>query len=104
MSRILLAVELGEALGAVAALQQERLAGGNLGEPGLQAPRLAGEDQRRIAAQRVLDAAEGVLVGIAGHLPDRQAAPAFWGPCFGHGKISWVGAAPPSVTFVSRPL
>ncbi len=69
-------VELGEALGAVAALQQEGLAGGDIGQPVLQPPRLAGEDQRREAVQRLLDPGERGLVGIARHLPDRQAAPA----------------------------
>ena len=69
-------MELGKAFGAVAALQQERLAGGDIGEPVLQAPRLAGKDQRRVGAQRLLDAAERGLVGIAGNLADREAAPA----------------------------
>ena len=49
-------VELGEAFGAVAALQQEGLAGGDVGQPVLQAARLAGENQRRIPVQRLLDA------------------------------------------------
>ena len=81
-------VELGEALGAVAALQQERLAGGDIGQPVLQAPRLAGEDQRREAAQRLLDAGERGLVGIARHLPDRQAAPALGGPSSRASRLS----------------
>ena len=69
-------MELGEALGAVAALQQEGLAGGDIGQPLLQPPRLAGEDQRRVAMQGLLDALQCGLVGISGHLPYRQAAPA----------------------------
>ncbi len=42
--------EVGEALGTVAALQQEGLAIGDLGQRRLELARLAGEDQRRIAA------------------------------------------------------
>ena len=42
-------VELGKALGAIAALQQEGLAGRDVGEPILEAPRLAGENERRVA-------------------------------------------------------
>ena len=77
-------VELGEALGAVAALQQKGLAGRDIGEPVLQPPRLAGEDQRREAAQRLLDPGERRLVGITRHLPDRQAAPAPGRPFIHH--------------------
>src|SRR5579862_5252674 len=80
-------MKFGEALRAVAALQQERLAGGDIGEPVLQPPRLAGEDQRREALQHLLDAAERGLVGIAGNLPDRQAAPAHGGPFLAHGLV-----------------
>ncbi len=42
---------LGEALGAVAALEQESLALGNLGELALELARLARENERRIAGQ-----------------------------------------------------
>jgi hypothetical protein len=42
-------MELGKALGAIAALQQEGLAGRDIGEPVLEAPRLAGENEWRIA-------------------------------------------------------
>ena len=46
-------MKLGEALGAVAALQQERLALGDLRQQPLQPARLAGEHQRRkVAAAR----------------------------------------------------
>ena len=40
-------VEFGEALGAIAALQQKSLAGSDLGQLGRQRARLAGEDERR---------------------------------------------------------
>ena len=48
---------LGEALGAVAALQQEGLARGDLGQRLLQAARLAGKDQRREGRELRLDVA-----------------------------------------------
>ena len=101
-------VELGEALGAVAALQQKGLAGRDRGEPLLQPPRLAGEDQRRKAVQRLLDPGERRLVGITGHLPDRQTAPAVGGPSVarsrgrsGHASPPRLEAASPSATFGS---
>ena len=50
VSRMMLAVKSRKALGAVAALQHERLALGRLREMRLQPPRLAGEHQRRIFA------------------------------------------------------
>jgi hypothetical protein len=49
-------VELGEAFRAVAALQQETLAGRHFGKVGLERARLAGKDQRRELGQRLLDA------------------------------------------------
>ena len=77
-------VELGEAFGAVAALQQERLAGGDIREPVLQPPRLAGEDQRRVIPQRRFDAFQRGFIRIARNLPDRQAAPALRRPFLAH--------------------
>ena len=46
---------LGEALGAVAALQQESLAGGDARELLLQVARLAGKNQRRKGRELLLD-------------------------------------------------
>ena len=68
--------EIDEALGAVAALQQEGLALGHLGQRRLELARLAGEDQRRIAAQPRLGAGQHGGVGIDRHLLGRPAAPA----------------------------
>ena len=48
-------MEFGEALGAVAALEQESLAFGHLAERGHQVARLACEHQRRIGLQPRLD-------------------------------------------------
>ena len=64
-------MELREALRAVAALQQEGLALGDLGKLGLQAARLAGENQRRIAAQTVLGGLQRRRIGVVRHLTDR---------------------------------
>ena len=58
---------------------------GDLGQPRLQRARLAGEHQRRKAAQRLLDAGQRGRVGIVRHLPDRLAAPRIRGPFRGHG-------------------
>ncbi len=51
-------MEFGEALGAVAPLQQERLAGGDFGQIRGQRARFAGEDQRREARERRLGGGE----------------------------------------------
>ena len=58
----------------------------DLGERRLQAPRLAGEDQRRIVAQRRLDGAERRGIGIVRRLLDRLAPPAIGAPFLGHHK------------------
>ena len=64
-------MKLGKALGTVAALQQKGLARRDRSQALLEPPRLAGEDQRREAMQRLLDESQRGLVGIAGNLPDR---------------------------------
>ncbi len=51
-------VEFGEAFGAVAALQQKGLAGGDRGQPLLEPPGLAGKHQRREIVQGFLDPGE----------------------------------------------
>ena len=71
---------LGEALGAIAALQQKRLARGDPGELGLQLARLAGEHQRREGRKLLLDVVERGPVGINRDLLDRPRAPAVWAP------------------------
>ncbi len=82
-------VELGEAFGAIAALQQERLALRDGREPLLQAPRLAGENEGRVVAQRVLDAAQRAGIGISRDLADRPVAPARQGPGIAHRAPPW---------------
>lgn len=68
--------ELGETLGAVATLQQERPALGHFSELTTQFPGLAGKHQRRITGQGLLDLAQMRGVGVSGLLLDRQGAPA----------------------------
>ena len=77
-------MELGKAFGAIAALQQERLAGRHLGEIGLQVARLARKDERRKLAKLRLDRGERRLVPIDGHLNALLAAPAFRRPLRRH--------------------
>jgi hypothetical protein len=85
--------ELLEALGAVAALQQEGLAVGDLAQEALQPPRLAGEDQRRHAAQGGLGALQRVGIGIVRRdVPGGSVAPAGGGPTLGHGRLFEFGA------------
>ena len=79
-------VEFGEALGAVAALEQKRLTVRRLGEPRLQAPRLAGEDQRRVAPQLLFHPVQRVAVRVLRNLFDGLAAPGIRRPSLGHGK------------------
>src|SRR6185312_304836 len=68
--------EVLEALGAVAALQQEGLARRDLGQRALELARLAGKHQRRIAAQARLGPADRLGVRVDRHLLGRLAAPA----------------------------
>ena len=75
---------LGEALGAVAALQEEAVALGDHRQPALQPARLAGEDQRRKARQPLLGDRERVLVRIVRHLHDRLLPPAVRCPVLCH--------------------
>ena len=79
---------LGEALGAVAALEQERLAGRDLRERALELPRLAGEDQRRKAGELALDAFQRRRVRIGRHLLDGLFPPAVRRPPLAHLKLS----------------
>ena len=77
---------LGEALGAVPALQQEGLARGDAGELRLQLARLAGEHERREGRKLLLNLGERGRVGIDRDLLDRFGAPAVWAPSGCHGK------------------
>ena len=71
---------LGEAFGAIAALQQEGLAGGDAGELLLQLARFAGENERRKGGELLLDFGELVEVRINRNLLDRPRAPTVGAP------------------------
>lgn len=79
--------ELGKALGAVATLQQERAPLGHLGKLAAQLPGFAGEDQRRVTGQALLDLQQMCGVGVAGLLLDRQGAPAVGAPRLAHREL-----------------
>ena len=67
-------VEVVERLGAVARLEQERAARGDLGERGPNLARLAGEDERRLGVQAAPDLCGARLVGPL-RLLERLAVP-----------------------------
>ena len=75
---------LGEALGAVPALEQEGLARGDAGELGLQLARLSGEHERRKGRKLLLNLGERGPVGVDRNLLDRFGAPAVWAPSGRH--------------------
>src|SRR5262249_20808507 len=88
-------MELGEALGAIATLQQERPALGDGAKRALQTPRLAREDQRRIGAQELLNGIQRRLIRILRNLPDRHAPPAIETPFpLRHDRLSPAGPRP----------
>ncbi len=78
---------LGEALGAIAALEQERLARRDAGQRLLELARLAREDQRREAGQLRLDGGELRGVRIGRGLLDRLLPPARGGPSVVHRRL-----------------
>ena len=73
-------VMLGEALGAIAALEQEALPGGDARQALLELARLAGEDQRRVVRYALLDGGKRRRIGVDGRLLDRLRAPAIGFP------------------------
>ena len=75
---------IGEALGAVAALQQEALSRRNAAKLLLEVARLAGKHQRRIACELFLDGLQRRLVRVLGHLDNRLGSPALTRPTLGH--------------------
>ena len=77
---------LGEALGTVAALQQEGLAFGDARQRFLQVARLAREHQRRKGRKLRLDIGQCPDVGVVWHLQHRLAAPAVGRPPLGHDR------------------
>ena len=75
---------LGEALGAVAALEQEGLACGNTRQRLFQVAGLAGKNQRRKRGKLRLDIGQCLGIGIFGYLQHRLGAPAVGCPPLGH--------------------
>ena len=75
---------LGKGLRAVAALQQERLAGRDFGERRGQVARFTGEDKRRERGQLIGRGGQRCGVGIGGELPCFVTRPAVGGPVRGH--------------------
>ncbi|MNQ39937.1 hypothetical protein D3C85_535760 [compost metagenome] len=76
--------ELGEALGAVATLQQEGTALGHLAELAAQLAGFAGKYQRRVTGQDLLDLGQVGGIGVVRLLLDRLASPAFGTPGLRH--------------------
>jgi hypothetical protein len=101
--------EFGERLGAIAPLQQERLTLRDLGQMGLQPPRLARKDQGRIAGQFPHHGCQFGGIVIVGHLHPGQLAPVSLLPV-GHGGTPLAGrvigarAAKAEISLGSRPL
>ena len=75
---------IGEAFGAIPALQQETLALGDAAQRLLQVARLARKNQRRIARELTLDALQHLVVRVLGDLDNRLSSPAIARPTFGH--------------------
>ena len=75
---------LGEALGAVAALQQEGLAGGDARQRLFQVAGLTCKNQRRKRGKLRLDIGQCLGIGIIGYLLHRLGAPAVGCPPLGH--------------------
>ena len=71
---------LAEALGAIPALQQERVSAGCLAQCLLELARFAGEHQRRIAGKLPLGFGESRAVAVSRRLGDRPRAPTLRGP------------------------
>ncbi|OIQ64615.1 hypothetical protein GALL_538330 [mine drainage metagenome] len=75
---------LGEAFGAIAALEQEGLAGRHARQRLFQVAGLACENQRRKRRKLRLDIRQCLGIGIFGHLLNRLGAPAVGCPPLGH--------------------
>src|SRR3954453_4070718 len=75
---------LREALGAIAALKQERLAGRDLSQGTLQLARLAGEDERRETGQLLLDGPQCGRIRVSRNLLDGVAPPTVGRPALAH--------------------
>ncbi len=68
---------LGETFGAIAALQQKSVAGGDLRQRLFQIARFAGKNQRRKGRKLRLDIGKRLRIGIIRHLDDRPRTPGF---------------------------
>jgi hypothetical protein len=79
---------LGEAFGAVTALEQKTAALADIRQLFLERPRLACENQRRIGAQTGLDLVQNLLVRIGRDLQDWLRSPAVRCPHLCHGTYS----------------
>ncbi len=90
---------LREALGAVAALQQEPLSQGDPAERLLEVACLSRENQRRKGCKLLLDLPQRVRVGIFGNLKDRFPAPAFARPTLGHAQPPTLHRPPAGAKF-----
>ena len=90
---------LGEAFGAIAALQQESLAGRDLRQRAFQVARLAGKNQRRKSRKLRLDIGQRLGVRIIRHLHDRLAAPGIRAPLTGS-SVSTYASPNPSLRIV----
>ena len=66
---------LGEALGAIATLEEECLAGGNLRQSAFEVACLTCKNERRKARKQRLDLGQCLGVGVIRHLHDRLVAP-----------------------------
>ncbi len=84
---------VGEALGAIPALQQETLALSDLAQRGLEVASFAGEDERRIGRELPLNSLEDRKIRIFRNLHDRLAAPIIAGPSLTHRTHSLTGMA-----------
>src|SRR4029078_1330132 len=81
--------ELGKALRAIAALEQESTTGGDLTQSLLKVPRLAGKNQGRQTPQPLFGGRQLGLVGVFRHLGDRLTAPALRHPFGTHRPCSF---------------
>ncbi len=83
---------LGEAFGAIAALEQESLAVGDAAERPLQVARLAGKNQRRKRRELLLNIGSRLPVrpDIPGTCRTGFLPPAIGRPTLSHGPCSWI--------------
>ena len=88
-------IEFAKALRAVAPLQQERLAIGHIGQPGLQCANFAGKDQRWIARQLSLNLLQRFAAPVFWHLNSRKIPPTGLFPACCHNLISLIVRSEP---------